>query len=49
LGCPTSLAHASGTTGSTTIFVFAGTWSTSHWRVALRVSASDSVIALCSE
>ena len=48
-GCPMSLAHASGTTGSTTILVFAGTWSASHARVLLRVSGRESVIALCSE
>src|SRR5919197_2523599 len=49
LGWPMSVAHASGTTGSTTTFVLAGTLATSQSRVALRVSVRDSVIALCSE
>src|SRR3954468_15646806 len=41
-GRPTSLAHASGTTGSTTIFVSGGTFATSHERARLRVSGRAS-------
>src|SRR3954449_7485845 len=41
-GRPMSLAQASGTTGSTTIFVFGGTLAAIHVRARLRVSGHES-------
>jgi hypothetical protein len=48
-GCPMSCAQPSGTTGSTTIFVFGGTCATSQARAMLRVSSRDSTWPMCSE
>ena len=48
-GLPTSCAHWSGTTGSTTIFLPAGTLSTIHLRAMLRVSSRDVTRPECSE
>ena len=48
-GRPTSCAQASGTTGSTTIFVRGGTFATIQSRARLRVSARDRTSPLCSE
>src|SRR5665647_2264001 len=48
-GRPMSDAHASGTTGSTTILDFGGMWATIHARVVFRVSGRESTRPLWSE